>query len=99
MDLQRRSSLLKFAALSLASMISLPTLALAQQKEVRWGQWKGTEVGEKFMGELKAAFEKDHPDIKLTPVDSPFSGCIRPRSCPTCCSSRSTGWRSSPISA
>lgn len=74
MDLQRRSSLLKFAALSLASMISLPTLALAQQKEVRWGQWKGTEVGEKFMGELKAAFEKDHPDIKLTPVDSPFSG-------------------------
>jgi hypothetical protein len=41
---------------------------------VRWGQWKGTEVGEKFMGELKAAFEKDHPDIKLVPVDSPFTG-------------------------
>ena len=46
----------------------------AQQKEVRWGQWKGTEVGEKFMAELKAAFEKDHPDIKLVPVDSPFTG-------------------------
>lgn len=74
MNLQRRSSLLKLAALTLASLISLPPLAYAQQKEVRWGQWKGTEVGEKFMGELKAAFEKDHPDIKLVPVDSPFSG-------------------------
>lgn len=74
MNLQRRPSFLKLAALALASVISLPPLASAQQKEVRWGQWKGTEVGEKFMGELKAAFEKDHPDIKLVPVDSPFTG-------------------------
>jgi multiple sugar transport system substrate-binding protein len=74
MDRTRRSSLLKIAGMALASMISLPTLAMAQQKEVRWGQWKGPEVGEKFMSELKAAFEKDHPDIKLVPVDSPFNG-------------------------
>lgn len=74
MDRNRRSSLLKLAALALASVVSLPVLAQAQQKEVRWGQWKGTEVGEKFMAEFKAAFEKDHPDIKLVPVDSPFTG-------------------------
>ena len=74
MNLQRRSSFLKLAALTLASVIGLPALSYAQQKEVRWGQWKSTEVGEKFMGELKAAFEKDHPDIKLVPVDSPFTG-------------------------
>src|SRR5690606_33847331 len=41
---------------------------------VRWNQWKGTEVGEKFMSELKAAFEKDHPDITLVAVDAPFTG-------------------------
>lgn len=74
MDRNRRSSLLKLAALALASVVSLPALAQAQQREVRWGQWKGTEVGEKFMAEFKAAFEKDHPDIKLVPVDSPFTG-------------------------
>ncbi|WP_439496260.1 ABC transporter substrate-binding protein [Bosea sp. (in: a-proteobacteria)] len=72
MHLQSRS--LTLAAMTLAATLSLPTLALAQQKEVRWGQWKGTEVGEKFMAELKAAFEKDHPDIKLVTVDSPFTG-------------------------
>jgi ABC-type glycerol-3-phosphate transport system substrate-binding protein len=72
MHLQSRS--LTLAAMTVAAALSLPTLALAQQKEVRWGQWKGTEVGEKFMAELKAAFEKDHPDIKLVTVDSPFTG-------------------------
>jgi multiple sugar transport system substrate-binding protein len=71
--MHRRSSL-KFTALAFASMLALPGTALAQPKEVRWGQWKGTEVGEKFMAELKAAFEKDHPDIKLVAVDSPFTG-------------------------
>jgi ABC-type glycerol-3-phosphate transport system substrate-binding protein len=71
---QRRSSLLTLAALTVASAISWSVPSQAQQKEVRWGQWKGTEVGEKFMAELKAAFERDHPDIKLTPVDSPFTG-------------------------
>ena len=60
------------AALSFAAFLSAP--ALAQQAEVRWSQWKTTEVGEKFMGELKAAFEKDHPEVKLTFVDSPFAG-------------------------
>jgi multiple sugar transport system substrate-binding protein len=74
MNLNRRASLLKLAAMTVASVLTLPMAAQAQQKEVRWGQWKGTEVGEKFMSELKAAFEKDHPDIKLVPVDSPFSG-------------------------
>lgn len=73
MDRKRRSLSLTFAALAMAGALGLPP-AQAQQKEVRWGQWKGTEVGEKFMAELKAAFEKDHPDIKLVPVDSPFTG-------------------------
>jgi ABC-type glycerol-3-phosphate transport system substrate-binding protein len=41
---------------------------------VRWSQWKTTEVGEKLMNELKAAFEKENPDIALTLVDSPFTG-------------------------
>ena len=65
--------------------------ATAQQKEVRWGQWKGTEVGEKFMAEVKAAFEKDNPDIKLVAVDLPFTGFHdraivqhQARSCLTC---------------
>jgi ABC-type glycerol-3-phosphate transport system substrate-binding protein len=42
--------------------------------EVRWFQWKTTEVGEKLMNEVKAAFEKDNPDVTLTLVDSPFLG-------------------------
>src|SRR5918997_1240110 len=71
MNPQRRSLL---ATIALASALGLSAPSLAQQKEVRWGQWKGTEVGEKFMAEFKAAFEKDHPDIKLVPVDSPFTG-------------------------
>ncbi len=73
MDPQRRILSLAFAALAMGSIAGLGT-AQAQQKEVRWGQWKGTEVGEKVMAELKAAFEKEHPDIKLVPVDSPFTG-------------------------
>ena len=72
--LHRRSSLLTLAAVTVASTLGLSLPATAQQKEVRWGQWKGTEVGEKFMAEVKAAFEKDHPDIKLVAVDSPFTG-------------------------
>ncbi|WNJ91560.1 ABC transporter substrate-binding protein [Bosea sp. 685] len=60
--------------MTLASLLTLPTSSQAQQKEVRWGQWKGTEVGETFMSELKAAFEKDNPGIKLVPVDAPFTG-------------------------
>jgi multiple sugar transport system substrate-binding protein len=72
--MHRRSSLLTLAAMTFASILTLPFPADAQQKEVRWGQWKGTEVGEKFMAEVKAAFEMDHPGIKLVPVDSPFTG-------------------------
>ena len=48
--------------------------ATPPKAEVRWLQWKTTEVGEKLMSELKAAFEKEHPDITLTLVDSPFTG-------------------------
>ena len=73
MNPQRRSSLFTVAAVALASALGVSAPAHAQ-KEVRWGQWKGTEVGEKFMAEFKAAFEKDHPDIKLVMVDSPFTG-------------------------
>ncbi len=58
-----------------AAMTLAPLVAQAAQKaEVRWLQWKTTEVGEKLMNELKAAFEKDNPDITLTLVDSPFTG-------------------------
>lgn len=67
----RRTSLL--AAAALAGVIALPGLAAAKT-EVKWSQWKTTEVGEKFMAELKAAFEKDNPDIELNFVDSPFTG-------------------------
>ena len=51
-----------------------PAGASAAKAEVRWSQWKTTEVGEKLMNELKAAFEKENPDITLTLVDSPFTG-------------------------
>ena len=61
------------AALALAATIALPGSGFAQT-EVRWSQWKTTEVGEKLMVEIKAAFEKDNPDIKLTLIDSPFTG-------------------------
>lgn len=67
----RRNSML--AAVSLATLLALPGLAAAKT-EVKWSQWKTTEVGEKFMTELKAAFEKDNPDIELTFIDSPFTG-------------------------
>ncbi len=50
------------------------TAVAGQKTEVRWLQWKTTEVGEKLMNEVKAAFEKENPDITLTLVDSPFLG-------------------------
>jgi ABC-type glycerol-3-phosphate transport system substrate-binding protein len=64
--------LVGFLGLSLA----FPAAVQAGQAktEVRWFQWKTTEVGEKLMNELKAAFEKEHPDITLTLVDNPFQG-------------------------
>src|SRR5215204_1427602 len=74
MKRKSRRSLLAVAAILLTSTLMAPTLALAQKTEVRWSQWKTTEVGEKFMAEFKAAFEKDNPDITLTLVDSPFAG-------------------------
>ncbi|MEO8133763.1 MAG: ABC transporter substrate-binding protein [Betaproteobacteria bacterium] len=58
---------LAFAAAAAATAVSAAT-------EVRWAQWKTTEVGEKMMAELKAAFEKENPDVTLTLVDSPFTG-------------------------
>src|SRR6478735_5059588 len=62
---------LSLAVVTALAVYSTSTLAAT---EVRWSQWKTTEVGEKFMAELKAAFEKDNPDITLTLVDSPFTG-------------------------
>src|SRR5437762_13593019 len=59
------------AVVTALALCSTPALAAT---EVRWSQWKTTEVGEKFMAEFKAAFEKDNPDITLTLVDSPFTG-------------------------
>jgi len=74
MNKRRGSVWLTAAATALAASLAMSTSSVAQQREVRWSQWKGTEVGEKFMAELKAAFEKDHPDITLVPVDAPFTG-------------------------
>ncbi len=65
-------AVLGLAALSLATALAFPTLSSAAT--VRWSQWKTTEVGEKFMDELKAAFEADNPGITLELVDSPFNG-------------------------
>ena len=60
----------------LGGPLAVPNGAQAGQAktEVRWFQWKTTEVGEKLMNEVKAAFEKDNPDITLTLVDNPFLG-------------------------
>jgi multiple sugar transport system substrate-binding protein len=71
---QRRSLTSTLLTMTVASVLALPALAQAQQTEVRWGQWKGTEVGTEFMAELEAAFEADHPEIDLVVVDSPFTG-------------------------
>ncbi|HEX7550471.1 MAG TPA: ABC transporter substrate-binding protein, partial [Candidatus Methylomirabilis sp.] len=61
--------------LAVAVVVAMaPTGASAAKTEVKWSQWKTTEVGEKLMNELKAAFEKENPDITLTLVDSPFTG-------------------------
>ncbi len=65
----------RVSAAAIAAALALPTITWAQAPvEVRWSQWKTTEVGEKFMQEVKAAFEKDNPGIKLVLVDSPFTG-------------------------
>ena len=64
----------KLLALAVATATALPAMAEAQQTEVRWGQWKGTEVGAEFMAELESAFEADHPEVDLVLVDSPFTG-------------------------
>ncbi len=72
MRIASRFSALNLAALSLAAAIALP--AVADAATVRWSQWKTTEVGEKFMNEFKAAFEKDNPGVTLELVDSPFQG-------------------------
>lgn len=69
----RKSRSLKLLTMTVASVLVLPALAQAQT-EVRWAQWKGTEVGQEFMAELEAAFEAKHPDIDLVTVDSPFTG-------------------------
>jgi ABC-type glycerol-3-phosphate transport system substrate-binding protein len=65
-------------ALLVMTLALAPTFApresYAAKAEVRWFQWKTTEVGEKLMNDLKAAFEKEHPDITLTLVDNPFQG-------------------------
>ncbi|TMH06018.1 MAG: extracellular solute-binding protein [Betaproteobacteria bacterium] len=65
----RNGALCVLAAAALTS-----TVASAAPAEVRWAQWKTTEVGEKMMTDLKAAFEKENPDVTLTLVDSPFTG-------------------------
>lgn len=74
MNLQRGLSSLKLSTMAATLVLALPALSQAQQAEVRWGQWKTTEVGEKFMAELEAAFEADNPGIDLVMVDSPFTG-------------------------
>ncbi|MCC7284285.1 MAG: ABC transporter substrate-binding protein [Acetobacteraceae bacterium] len=69
----RRRSVISLATAATATPW-LARRAHAQRRTVRWGQWKGTEVGEKFMAELKAAFEADNPGIELVMIDAPFTG-------------------------
>jgi len=68
-----RTLALLVMTLALAATFA-PRESYAAKAEVRWFQWKTTEVGEKLMNDLKAAFEKEHPDITLTLVDNPFQG-------------------------
>ena len=64
---------LRVLAVGVAGVVATP--AAGQGKaEVRWLQWKTSEVGEKHMNDLKAAFEKETPGVTLTLVDSPFAG-------------------------
>ena len=73
--MSRVTRILTVLALAVAVVVAFTPASQAGQKaEVRWFQWKTTEVGEKLMNELKAAFEKEHPDITLTLVDNPFQG-------------------------
>ena len=60
--------------LGLPLTLPVDAQAGAGKAEVRWFQWKTTEVGDKLMNEVKAAFEKDNPDVTLTLVDNPFLG-------------------------
>jgi ABC-type glycerol-3-phosphate transport system substrate-binding protein len=67
--LVRRCAIFVVAAAAAAT-----TSASAAPTEVKWAQWKTTEMGEKLMAQVKVAFEKENPDITLTLVDSPFNG-------------------------
>lgn len=62
------------AVAGIVAALAVSSVSLAQAQEVRWSQWKTTEVGDKFMQEVKAAFEKANPGMKLTLIDSPFQG-------------------------
>jgi ABC-type glycerol-3-phosphate transport system substrate-binding protein len=67
--------MLRVTTIGLVCTILLaPLVAYAAKTEVRWLQWKTSEVGEQLMNELKAAFERENPDITLTMLDSPFAG-------------------------
>src|SRR5438105_1642391 len=68
------ANLVRNCALCVLALAAFTSPAASAATEVRWAQWKTTEVGEKTMAELKAAFEKENPDITLTLVDSPFTG-------------------------
>jgi multiple sugar transport system substrate-binding protein len=59
---------------SMAASFVLSAASTAMPAEVRWSQWKTTEVGEKCMADVKSAFEKANSGDTLTLVDSPFAG-------------------------
>ncbi|MFI5008592.1 MAG: extracellular solute-binding protein, partial [Solirubrobacterales bacterium] len=70
-----RRTFLRASAAAGAAALAGSRLGSAQgPAEVRWLQWKTGEVGEKHMADVKAAFEKAHPEARLTLVDSPFQG-------------------------
>jgi multiple sugar transport system substrate-binding protein len=71
---QTLRNIIRTFSLALVTGLALNSTSTLAATEVRWSQWKTTEVGDKFMAEFKAAFEKDNPDITLTLVDSPFTG-------------------------
>jgi multiple sugar transport system substrate-binding protein len=59
---------------SMVSIFMLSATSAATPAEVRWSQWKTTEVGEKCMADVKSAFEKANSGDTLALVDSPFAG-------------------------
>ena len=88
-----RRSFLRTAAAVGAAALARSRLGLARPRPKFAGPMEDDRSRRQNMADLKAAFEKENPEITLTLVDSPFPGFhdkaimfSRPRSSPTCSS-------------